>query len=196
MALAMAVGHPRDPMPWIISGTDANPGLWEPRERQVPVPQAELGPSVAACLCPLSGFGCAQTLKGQSCSINGMAKQQQTLNSLKSPPASPHMSPRSRGAQLPLSRGAAVCSSTHCHIALAGPEPRPAGAPAARNAPKPEASQALQQHHGSVHALASPKAASSFLGILLGLKGGGGMLFIVKSHEGIPAVLNNTLMFH
>lgn len=40
-------------MPWIISGTDANPGLWEPRERQVPVPHAELGPSVAACLCPL-----------------------------------------------------------------------------------------------------------------------------------------------
>lgn len=33
VALAMAMGHTGDPMPWIISGTDANPGLWEPRER-------------------------------------------------------------------------------------------------------------------------------------------------------------------
>lgn len=86
--------------------------------------------------------------------------------------------------------------STQCHIALAGPEPRPAGALPVRNAPKPAASRALQHHHGSVHALASPTAASSFLGILLGLKGGGGMLFIVKRHEGVPAVLSNTLMFH
>lgn len=78
---------------------------------------------MAACLCPLSGFGCAQTLKGQSCSMDGMAKQQQTLNSLKSPPASPHMSSRSRGMQLPLPKVAAVCSSTYCHIALAG-DPR------------------------------------------------------------------------
>lgn len=54
VALAMAMGHTGDPMPWIISGTDANPGLWEPRERRVPMPQAELGPSVSAYLCPLS----------------------------------------------------------------------------------------------------------------------------------------------
>lgn len=26
VTVAMAVGHPKDPMPWIISGTDANPG--------------------------------------------------------------------------------------------------------------------------------------------------------------------------
>lgn len=84
------------------------------------------------------------------------------------------------------------------HRISRGPETRPArpGTLAVRNAPKPAGSQALQQHHGSVHALTSPKAAWSFLGILLGLKGGGGMLFIIKRHEGVPAVLNNTLMFH
>lgn len=123
VTLAMTIGHPRDPMPWIILGTDANPGLWEPRERQVPVSQAELGPSVAAYLCHLSGIGCAHTLKGQSCPVDGMAKQQQTLNSLKSPPASPHMSPHSQGTQLPLPKASAVCSSTYCHITLGG-DPR------------------------------------------------------------------------
>lgn len=122
VALAMALGHPRDPIPWIISGTDANPELWEPRKRQVPVPQAELGPSVAAHRCPLSGFSCTQALQGQSCSMDGMAKQKQTLNSLKSPPASPHV-PVQGGTQLPLPKAAAVCSSTYCHIALAR-EPR------------------------------------------------------------------------
>uniref|UniRef100_A0A8C9MGR8 Uncharacterized protein n=1 Tax=Serinus canaria TaxID=9135 RepID=A0A8C9MGR8_SERCA len=137
----------------------------------------------------------ARTKQTARKSTGGKAPRKQ-LATKASPPASPHMSPRSWGTQLPLPRGAAVCSSTHYHIALAGPEPRPVGTLAARNAPKPAASQALQQHHGSVHALASPKAASSFLGILLGLKGGGEMLFIVKSHKGIPAVLNNTLMFH
>lgn len=188
--MATAIGHPRDPMPGIILGADANPGLWEPRERQVPVARAELGPSVAACLCPLSGIRCAHTLKGQSCPVDGMAKQQQTLNSLKRPPASPHMSP-------PQSQ---CCLQQHLlsHHIRRGPKTRPArlGALAVRNAPKPAGSQALQQHHGSVHALTSPKTALSFLGILLGFKSDGGMLFIVKRHEGIPAVLNNALMFH
>lgn len=87
------------------------------------MPQAELGSSAAACPCPLSSFDCTQALKGQSRPMDGMAKQQQSLNSLKSPPASPHMSPRRQGTQLPLPKAAAVCSSTYCHITLAG-EPR------------------------------------------------------------------------
>lgn len=173
-------------------------GFGNPGRDQSPVPQAELGPSMPASLCPLSRFGCAQTLKGQSCSMDGMAKQQQTLFFEVPSCLTPHVPTQPGDAAAPPQSRCCLQQHLLSHRISRGPETRPArpGALAVRNAPKPAGSQALQQHHGSVHALTGPKAAWSFLGILLGLKGGGGMLFIVKRHEGVPTVLNNTLMFH
>lgn len=60
---------------WIISGTDAKPGIWEPG-RGCSV-QCPVWDQISDCLsCPLLGFSCTPTLAGQTCWMDGMAKQQ------------------------------------------------------------------------------------------------------------------------
>lgn len=150
-------------------------GVGSPGRGQSPAPQAELGPSVAACLSPL-GIRLCPDPEGTKLLYGWHGKATANPELIEEPSClTPHVPTQPRDVAEPPQSQCCLQQHLLSHRISQGPETRPArpAALAVRNAQQPVGSQALQQHHSSVHALTSPKAALSLLGILLGLKGGG-----------------------